>query len=105
MAEDPFAALDAAYTILIEECGAPPAHREDFRHAVLRWGAKDYPFEYRFGGNLGMGGKFWITRRYGPFHDRWDVTCYREDETPGRKAMIERANARLAALWEAPVGS
>jgi hypothetical protein len=51
--------------------------------------------EYRFMGALGFGGKFW--------QQSMTVTCYPEDETPERRAIIERANAALADLLAVPV--
>lgn len=48
--------------------------------------------EYRFGGMLGMGGKFWRS------NGKWYVNCYPENETPERKAIIEKANKALAEL-------
>lgn len=46
--------------------------------------------EYRFQGFLGFGGKFWNC------NDKWSVSCYREDETPGRISLILHVNALLA---------
>ena len=77
------------YNILIEECGAQQDGREAF---VQRQTDDHYPFEYRFCGALGFGGKF---RRSS---SRWYVTCYSEDKTPERAAMIETANQRLEKL-------
>ena len=85
--------LDAAYTVLVEECGArDDDQRQHFLVAVE--GFKR--FEYRFMGALGFGGKLWLSVGLRELY----VTCYREDETPARLAMIERANARLAELVE-----
>lgn len=72
--------------ILFLECGAT-----DFMLEGFGPGREDIT-EYRFQGNLGFGGKFWNA------NNRWYVTCYSEDETPERKAMIRKANERLAAL-------
>jgi hypothetical protein len=89
--------LDAAYTILVEECGAPETGRTLFLAVSggLRRGA---PGEYRFQGALGYGGKFHT--RYQSPSDRLhaSVDCAQEDETPERLAMIEQANTRLAEL-------
>jgi len=89
------AEANAIYDILIQECGAteicgivPTSERE---HFVERQMAEEIR-EWRFCGWLGFGGKFW--RNSG----RMYVTCYSEDETPKRKAMIESANKRLEAL-------
>lgn len=91
--------LDAAYTILVEECGAPETGRARFLAVSggLRRGALG---EYRFQGALGYGGKFHT--RYLARSDRLSasVDCSQEDETPERREMIRRANLRLAALLE-----
>jgi hypothetical protein len=78
------------YQILVEECGAPSDadSAESFLY-THRDGRVD---EYRFGGSLGYGGKFWQ-------HDL-RVSCYKEDDTPERLAAIARANTRLAEVKE-----
>jgi hypothetical protein len=78
--------------ILIEECGWNPSetNREMFAYHYDK--ADHGPLEYRFMGALGWGGKLHMDG------DRLYVTCYRENETPERLAMIERANRRLAEL-------
>jgi hypothetical protein len=85
----------AARQILVEECGL---RADDGRDGFV-WTISD-PHqdcrEYRFMGALGFGGKF---RNNGNRNDTPHVDCYREDETPERLAMIERANARLAELF------
>lgn len=81
---------DAVYTILVDEAGAYAGsrEREDFIRAYCD---NMHPAtEYRFGGSLGGGGKFW--RGCDWFH----VSCYREDETPQRLATIEKVNVLLA---------
>lgn len=87
----------AIYDILVAEAGANEADREDFvvfYGETLRNRSGGYRFgggEYRFGGQLGFGGKIWYQDDTG-----WYVSCYREDETPGRLKVIERTNAALA---------
>lgn len=90
---------NAVYDVLVGICGASDAKtrtdpyvgpRADFEYHQTA-GATD---EYRFQGALGFGGKFWNC------NGRWYVTCYREDETAQRRAMIEATNAALAALRE-----
>lgn len=73
------------WDILEAECGASPAGREDFVVQATLYGIT----EYRFMGSLGFGGKFWHDMR---------VSCYPEDRTPERDAMIAKANSRLAWL-------
>lgn len=86
--------------ILEEECGVRPADRYDrFVDSIIvtdATPAQGICMEYRFMGALGFGGKF---RNNGNHDNTPYVDCYREDETPDRTAMIERANARLAALF------
>jgi len=48
--------------------------------------------EFRFGGYLGHGGKFW--RNDG----RYYVQCYPEDRNPNRTKVIEETNKWLSAL-------
>ena len=89
------------YDILVEECQASnnPAPREQFvfaqshdNHLTLCESCCTHCIEYRFGGALGFGGKFWHN------DNRWYVSAYREDTTPKVKKMIEKANVRLAEL-------
>lgn len=80
---------DAIWTVFVEHAGAPETCRDQF----LSVQTHSHCPEYRFGGALGFGGKFWT--------QHWDVTCYSEDETPQRQAIITTTNAALAALKEA----
>jgi hypothetical protein len=85
--------LSDVYDVLVNVCGAP-ANQSD-RDSFLRHQAQaedGYPREWRFYSSLGFGGKFWRD------HGRIYVTCYREDETAERLAMIEKANERIAAV-------
>jgi hypothetical protein len=78
--------------VLVEECGWNPSDTDIliFRHHYDQ--ADPRPLEYRFMGALGFGGKLHAQA------DRLSVSCYQEDETPERCAMIQAANARLADL-------
>lgn len=78
------------FDILVEECGAAESLRSNF---VMEHESKDWPTEYRFCGKLGFGGKFW---RYPIGSPQFRVSCYTEDETFERLAMIKAANDRLA---------
>jgi hypothetical protein len=73
------------YDILVREAGAAEYWREDFIRSHEA-GCE----EYRLMSRLGFGGKFWV-KRFG-------VSCYSEDLTPEREAVITRTNAALAAL-------
>ena len=80
------------YDILVEECDAEVAEAEKRNFVYSQIKLSDGCREWRFVGRLGFGGKFWNN------NDRWYVSCYREDETPDRLAMIEKVNKRLADL-------
>lgn len=80
---------DAVYTILVDEAGAP-AGLDDREIFIRAYCEVDHPAtEYRFGGLLGFGGKFW--RAYDSFY----ITAYREDETPKTIAIRENVNVLL----------
>jgi hypothetical protein len=78
------------YKVLVEECGAPDSVDSVNLFVQVSGRQENSPLEYRFQGALGFGGKLYTPEMR--------VSCYREDETPERLAMIDRANARLAAL-------
>lgn len=90
-------AAHAVYDVLEHYVGANSSWgRADFLYAQT---AKWCP-EYRFGGDLGFGGKFRRNTVIRPGQDRpvfegWYVDCYREDETPERRGQITRANEAL----------
>lgn len=77
----------AIYTVLMETCGASPTLREQFVQAQAHG-----PSEYRFGGDLSFGGKFWNA------NNRWYVNCYKEDETDHRLKSIDITNQHLVEL-------
>lgn len=81
------------FDVLVRHCGASAMDRETF---VQRQG--EGASEFRFMGNLGYGGKFW--NNYCGAGLRWRVDCYPEDETPRRRRMIARTNARLRLLQQ-----
>lgn len=94
----PPALVARVWQILVEECGcsnSTPRFME-FRYYLGRQALGGH--EFRFVGALGFGGKFYNDGR------KWWVSCYREHENPERLAMIERANARLAALRDGREG-
>jgi hypothetical protein len=76
----------AAYLILMAEAGGHPDLEEEFVFHISE-GCR----EFRFQGGLGFGGKFWPD-------EPARVTCYSEDETPERLAIIERVNDRLKGI-------
>ena len=89
--------------ILVEECGYKPYlvaendGPEDAPSYFVSTAIRPDCQEYRFCGLLGFGGKF---RNNGNRNDTPYVDCYQEDMTPERQAMIERANARLGAMFK-----
>lgn len=86
----------AAYDVLIQHAGArdTPDERYAFVYHVA---ISDHPtMEYRFGGNLGWGGKF---RNNGNRGNTPHVDCYREHLTKKTEAVIIACNADLAALF------
>ena len=76
------------WDVLMELAGATEYRRADFVHHAGTH--KPGELEYRFKGALGFGGKVWST-----YDGLWRVTCYSEDETSERLAMIDATNARL----------
>lgn len=81
---------NAVYDILIREAGAD--NREHWRENFVQCQTTVAPREYRFGGFLGFGGKFWNT------NEGWYVTAYPEDYTPDLVRIAERTNLELADL-------
>jgi len=73
-----------AWNILEEYCGATG------RDAFIRLVTTEDIEEYRFGGLLGFGGKFWPKQ--------WRVSYYPEDETPEMAEAAHKANEALASL-------
>ena len=94
------------YVVLVEECVANPNKESEFLLQIEEYNRSQsdfhrFPFETRFMGALGFGGKFYRDNRDG----RWYVSCYREDETPARRAMIDSANTRLDVLRQKYIDS
>ena len=83
----------ACWAVLVEQAGALPDDEDAFvRHAL----DDKHPLtEYRFGGKLGHGGKFWRNDR------RVYIDYYPEDETNERKAITQRVNFMLGDLMPA----
>jgi hypothetical protein len=86
------------YGVLMKHAAAHPGHLEDFLAQMLCWTARD-PYqtqEFRFGGSLGMGGKFWLCP------ESFRVSAYTEDMTPARREAITKTNEELKKLFVAP---
>lgn len=61
--------------------------------------------EFRIGGILGFGGKFWRNNTKRPddtWGEHWYVNYYAEHTTPERDAAVARTNDRLWALRTIP---
>lgn len=74
---------------LVDVCGAD--RDQDAQDDFVRLSRDPNLGEYRFQGTLGFGGKVYM-------ENPPRVSCYREDETPERRKVVERANAMLVAL-------
>lgn len=86
----------AAFDVLVEHAGASAGQREEFvanqTYTVVE--------EFRFGGTLGFGGKFYRDVTLLPdrtLGEHWRVSCYPEDRTPERQQAIADTNAALMA--------
>jgi hypothetical protein len=75
------------FDILVTHAGAHEDLREQFVHYVTQ--PCNFLYEFRFQGQLGHGGKIYITR------STWTVGCYTEDESPAHQAIIKKVNALL----------
>jgi hypothetical protein len=75
--------------ILIEHCGVSPNRRKNLVEDFM-W---TQPTEYRFQGNLGLGGKLYNDSKL-------KVNCYPEDRTPKIDLMIQDANTKLKELYD-----
>lgn len=81
---------NAIYDVLVQHAGAS----EEGRDAFVVVQVNTSPDEFRFGGALGFGGKFWHDR------DGWRVSAYAEDARrwPEMRDVIDVTNAALATL-------
>jgi hypothetical protein len=79
------------YDVLVEMCVAQDTDYARFSF-VFAMTEKEHPVtEYRFGGKLGEGGKFWMPS--------FTVSYYHpEHDTPERRELVLRTNAALRAL-------
>lgn len=82
------------YDVLVKYCGAPATGRAYF---VERQSTSMEIPEFRFGGLLGFGGKFW--RGTGGFA-RWYVNGYDEDLNDEIRYMQAQANRALLELYK-----
>ncbi len=86
-----FEIFHCAWDILVLHAGAADAEdsRTDF---VIAFTERRSVQEWRFGGKLGSGGKFW---RY---DGRYYITCYPEDRTGDRIDLMDKVNHLLSEL-------
>ncbi len=79
---------NSIYDILVSMGGAPEDMRHDFiyHHCDSKFGCD----EYRFGGKLGSGGKYYSSNNR--------VDCYTEDYTSETKTLIEDINGYLSGI-------
>ena len=85
----------AVYDLLVSKGGA--SSDEYTKQAFISYFLEgpDYQTrEWRFMGHLGYGGKFWRNNPTG-----WYVSCYPEDETPERRALIDDLNREVMVLF------
>jgi hypothetical protein len=85
----PVADCNKIFDILLE-AKANENDRDSFIYHFSEQGCR----EFRFGGVLGFGGKFYN------YLDRWYISCYPEDRTPEAARVIENINKKLRALQE-----
>lgn len=86
--------LNAVWDTVVKHGGAREEGREQFlliynSHDLERW-----PFEFRFMGHFGFGGKL----RRGWRDEHFRVDCYPEDETQERKGLLKALNGYLADI-------
>lgn len=88
--------FNKAWDILVEHAGASkdPDNRANFVQAYTTWGKNESysATEWRFGGYLGFGGKFWRTA------GRYYISCYSEDKKAKQTKIIEKVNSLLSGL-------
>ncbi len=78
------------YDVLVRMGGASEMMRDSFIHHHSEERGRDICHEWRFGGRLGFGGKYWSSYNY--------VNCYSEDSTPERMSLIEIINQELKKI-------
>ena len=93
--------FEKIFNVLMKHAGASESMREQFMYKMLEWNIRDDygTWEFRFMGNLGMGGKFWLTAE--SFH----VSAYSEDligRHAYRKDVINTTNEELKKLFIPP---
>lgn len=80
------------WKVLEQHCGAKNV-KDNFIRQVREALDRHDEIQFRFIGDLGSGGTISID-----MDGRARVSCYREDETPERRVMLENANRKLQRL-------
>lgn len=83
----------AIYDVLVQRCKASDRDREKDNFAYSHTQREHIPHEWRFGGVLGFGGKFWNTE------SRWYVSAYSEDCDPETRLIIAETNEVLQKMF------
>lgn len=94
----PKEAAEKIYDYLVEHGSAPVSIHDGIdrnKEVFVFHASQEGITEYRCVFALGFGGKFWNNM------DRWYVSCYKEDRTPERDALIRKINAFLEGLKSA----
>lgn len=82
--------LNKIYNILIKYAGTYPRMRDTFiQNHITERPCK----EWRFGGKLGFGGKYWSEDN--------KVSCYPEDKTESMTILINNINSELNKITNA----
>ena len=87
------------YDVLVNIAGASN-HEFDRNNFVTCWTTQDW-YEWRFGGNLGFGGKLWREKRgfYGEGHvSNLRVSCYSEHDCEKTEKIVENTNRELVKI-------
>jgi hypothetical protein len=87
--------IDEAWNVLVALGGASEELRENFRYAVEEHPSR-LPFEYRFQGHFGFGGKVRLREGY------FQADYYPEDRTDEREVKLRTLNHNLARLNPRP---
>jgi len=84
--------IDEVWNCAVTFGGAHEGQREEFRSYVENH-PKEFPFEFRFQGLFGFGGKLRLRKGY------FQADYYPEDKTEDREKKLEVLNHNLARLY------
>jgi hypothetical protein len=83
----------AIYDVLVQRCKADNRDREKENFIYSHAEREFTPHEWRFGGVLGFGGKFWNTE------SRWYVSAYNENIDAETRLIIAETNEVLQKMF------